>query len=106
MSWPIFTVAYNGYGVEVVDVEKIYNEFGGGKKDISAIRDFMRMFYDRAGGDTSKMPRYLLLMGDGSFDPKDRVTGNQEFIPTYQSYESNLALNSYTSDDFFGLLRY
>ena len=99
-----FHRSYNGFGVEVVDVEKIYNEFGGGKKDISAIRDFMRMFYDRAGGDTSKMPRYLLLMGDGSFDPKDRVTGNQEFIPTYQSYESNLALNSYTSDDFFGLL--
>lgn len=99
-----FHRSYNGYGVEVVDVEKIYNEFGGGKKDISAIRDFMRMFYDRAGGDTAKMPRYLLLMGDGSFDPKNRVTGNQEFIPTYQSYESNLALNSYTSDDFFGLL--
>jgi len=99
-----FHRSYNGYGVEVVDVEKIYNEFGGGKKDISAIRDFMRMLYERAGTDTSKMPRYLLLMGDGSFDPKNRVTGNQEFIPTYQSYESVKTLNTYTSDDFFGLL--
>jgi hypothetical protein len=94
----------DGISVSVVKLSEIYNEFGGGKSDISAIRNFMRMLYDRAGGDTALMPRYLLLMGDGSFDPKDRIAGNKNFVPTYQSYESYIQTQSYTSDDFFGLL--
>jgi hypothetical protein len=90
--------------VSVVKVSDIYNEFGGGKSDISAIRNFMRMLYDRAGSDTALMPQYLLLMGDGSYDPKNRIANNKEFVPTYQSYDSYGQTSSYTSDDFFGLL--
>lgn len=93
-----------GLSVQVVKVSHIYNEFGSGRKDISAIRDMMRMLYVRAGTDTSLMPRFLLLMGDGSYDPKNRVSGNQEFIPCYESRESDSQLSSYTSDDFYGLL--
>ncbi|MCS6934590.1 MAG: type IX secretion system sortase PorU [Chitinophagales bacterium] len=93
-----------GLSVEVVPVGQIYNEFSSGRKDISAIRDFMRMLYVRAGNDVSLLPRFLLLMGDGSYDPKNRISGNQEFIPTYQTDESDSPLSSYTSDDFFGLL--
>lgn len=90
--------------VEVVKVSQIYNEFGSGRPDISAIRDFVKMFYDRAGGDTALMPRYLLLMGDGTYDPKDRVPDNNNFVSTYQSSESDSPTETYTSDDFFGLL--
>ncbi len=90
--------------VDVVKISQIYNEFGSGKPDISAIRDFVKMFYDRAGNDTAHMPRYLLLMGDGTYDPKDRVADNNNFISTYQSIESDSPTESYTSDDFFGLL--
>lgn len=90
--------------VSVVKLTDIYNEFGSGKPDISAIRDFVKMLYDRAGSDTSLMPRYLLLMGDGSFDPKGRIAESDNFVPTYQSYESNSQTASFTSDDFFGLL--
>ncbi len=93
-----------GISVKVVKLSKIYNEFGSGKPDISAIRDFMRMLYDRAGNDTAIMPRYLLLMGDGSFDPKNRVADNQEFVPCYESYESESETASFTSDDFYALL--
>lgn len=88
----------------VVKTSQIYNEFGSGKPDISAIRDFVKMLYDRAGGDSAKMPRYILLMGDGSFDPKGRIPNSSNFVPTYQSYESNDQISTYTSDDFFGLL--
>jgi hypothetical protein len=90
--------------VAVVTTEQIYNEFGSGKQDISAIRDFVKMFYDRAGGDTTQLPKYLTLFGDGSFDPKDRMSDNNNKVPTYQSYNSNYPLSSYTSDDFFGCL--
>ncbi len=90
--------------VSVVPLSQAYNEFASGKPDISAIRDMMKMMYDRAGSDTTKWPRYLLLLGDGSFDPKGRTPNADNFINTYQSYVSNDPLNSYTSDDFFGLL--
>lgn len=52
----------------VVSIYDVYNEFSSGAQDISAIRDMMRMFYERAGADATKMPRYLLLFGDASFD--------------------------------------
>jgi hypothetical protein len=90
--------------VAVVTTEQIYNEFGSGKQDISAIRDFVKMFYDRAGLDSSEQPKYLTLFGDGSFDPKDRMSDNNNKVPTYQSYNSDSPLSSYTSDDFFGCL--
>ncbi|HLP21522.1 MAG TPA: type IX secretion system sortase PorU [Chitinophagales bacterium] len=90
--------------VDVVKISQIFNEFGSGKPDISAMRDFVKMFYDRANGDTALMPRYLLLMGDGTYDPKNRVPNNNNFVSTYQSIESDSPTESYTSDDFFGLL--
>ncbi len=96
--------SHDGISSAVVKLSKIYNEFGSGRPDISAIRDFMRMLYDRAGGDTAMMPRYLLLMGDGSYDPKDRIAGNQNFVPCYESYEWISETATFTSDDFFGLL--
>jgi hypothetical protein len=51
--------------VKVVTLAQIYNEYSSGRQDISAIRDFVRMVYDKAGGDSTKAPQYLLLMGDG-----------------------------------------
>lgn len=99
-----FHRTYDNLTVSVVRVSQIYNEFGSGKPDISAIRDFVKMFYDRAGGDTAKMPRYLLLMGDATYDPKSRIANNNNFISTYESNESANQLNSFACDDFFGLL--
>ncbi|RTZ50447.1 hypothetical protein EJ377_03420 [Chryseobacterium arthrosphaerae] len=31
----------NNYKVEIVDVNKIYEEFGSGSKDLTAVRDFV-----------------------------------------------------------------
>jgi hypothetical protein len=31
----------NNYKVEIVDVNKVYEEFGSGSKDLTAIRDFV-----------------------------------------------------------------
>lgn len=90
--------------VKVVTLAQVYNEFGSGRPDISAIRDFVRMVYDKAGTDSTKLPQYLLLMGDGSFDPKDRTPDNNNQFPTYQSLESYNILASYVTDDYFGCL--
>jgi hypothetical protein len=94
----------DGLSVEIVTLPHIYNEFSGGKQDVSAIRNFLKMLYDRAGNDTSLTPRYLCLMGDGSFDMRGITGETSNFIPTYQSFESLSPTSSFSSDDFYGLL--
>jgi hypothetical protein len=87
----------------VVTPQQIYNEFSSGAQDISAIRDFVKMFYDKAGS-ADELPQYLLMYGDGSYDNKKRSGSNTNYIPTYQSFNSTVLTNSYVSDDFYGLL--
>lgn len=96
---------YNASGIScaVVTTDQVYNEFSSGVKDAAAIRDFVKMFYDRAT-NASELPKYLLLFGDGSYDNKSRTENNTAFIPTYQSANSLQPTASYVTDDFFGLL--
>lgn len=95
-----------GLDVHVVEIQKVYNEFGGGAADPVAVRWFMKMFYDRAAGDPALMPKYLCLFGDGTYDPLNRLNDNNYLLPTYNSVESGDIdyISSYTSDDFFGML--
>jgi hypothetical protein len=92
-----------GLRVVIVTPQQIYNEFSSGSQDIVAIRDFVRMFYERST-NVNDMPKYLLLFGDGSYDNKNRLTNNTNFIPTYQSINSLSITGSLVSDDYFGLL--
>ena len=84
----------------VVTPDEIYNEFSSGMQDVTAIRDFLKMLYDRADSQL----KYVLLFGDGSYDPKNRISNNTNFIPTYQSFNSTSPTTSYVTDDYFGLL--
>ncbi len=95
---------YDHLKVEVFTTEQVYNEFSSGMTDASAIKFFMKMFYDRANGDTTLMPRYLLLFGDGSYDNRHNFSQNTNFIPTYQSVSSLYATSSFTTDDYFVML--
>jgi hypothetical protein len=93
---------YDGLTSVVVTPEQIYNEFSSGVQDVTAIRDFMRMLYLK--GLFGNKPPYLLLFGDGSFDYKDRIPDNTNFIPVYESDESLQKTATYGTDDFLGLL--
>ena len=88
----------------IATTEQVYNEFAGGRPDPVAIRDFVKMYYDRYGTSLSDKPRYLLLFGDASFDYRDRLNSNTNFVPAWQSEQSIDPLSTYTSDDFFGFL--
>ena len=90
--------------VEVVALNRVYNEFSSGMRDATAIKWLMKMFYDRAGSDKDLAPKYLLLFGDGSYDNVNFSTSNSNLIPTYQSLNSLSPTNSFVSDDYFGLL--
>lgn len=89
---------------EVVTNQQVYNEFSSGMPDITAIKDLMRMLYERANGLEEEMPRYLLLFGDGSYDNRSKASSNTNYVLTYQSENSTSPTGSYTSDDYFGLL--
>jgi len=67
----------------VVTTDQVYNEFSSGTADPSAIRDFVKMYYDKAGNDTTKRPRYLLLFGDATYYILNRVIANPNFVPVY-----------------------
>lgn len=90
----------DGMDVIVADLFEIYNEFSSGAPDVTAIRDFVQMIYTRSAGKL----KYLLLFGDGSYDPLDRVAENLSFIPTFQSSQSLWYTSTYVTDDYFGLM--
>lgn len=94
----------NGLSVNVVTTDQVYNEFGSGAADISAIRDFVRMFYKRAGTDPAQMPRYLLLFGQASFDYKNIIPNSAKLVPTFETPESLYSTAGYCTDDFYALL--
>lgn len=94
----------HNYRVNVATTDLIYNEFSSGAQDICAIRDFVKMFYDRAGSSTTDMPRYLLLFGGASYDYKDRVASNCNFVPTYESFNDSTYIGCYSGDDVYGFL--
>jgi hypothetical protein len=87
--------------------ERIYNEYSSGTPEASAIRRFMKMFYDRKTSDEDA-PKYLLLFGDGRFDNRKLTSEwaantSENYLLTYQSKES-IGESSYVSDDYFGFL--
>jgi Peptidase family C25 len=91
----------SGITAAVVTTEEVYNEYGGGKQDLTALRDFVRDLYKRPGSTLKN----VLLFGRGSYDYKNRVFNNTNFVPIYESVNSLSPLETYSSDDYFGLLK-
>ncbi len=95
---------YSALNVKVVKLDQIYQEFGSGKQDIGAIRNFVRYVYENGSSAESRV-RYLNLFGDASFDFKDRIPNNTNLVPIYHALNSNTDGElSFSTDDFFGLM--
>lgn len=93
-----------GLDVHVVLIDQVYNEFSSGGQDPTAIRKMAKMFHDRSLQNGSKMIKYLCLFGDGTYDPKDRIDNNNNFIVTYQVDNSENHISALVTDDYFGML--
>ena len=77
-QWATFRRADN-LTVQVVDIEDVFDEFGFGVSSADAVSDFLRYAYE----NWTTVPRYVLLMGDASFDPKNHLGfGAHNIIPT------------------------
>ena len=95
----------NGLEVAVVTAAKVYNEFSSGSQDVTGIRDFAKLLYDRGNlPDAERTLKHILLFGDASYDYKNIEENNTNVVPTYQSYESNFPPSSYCSDDYYAIL--
>jgi hypothetical protein len=68
-----------GLTVKLLDVEDIFDEFSYGAHTPQAITDFLL----RARANWTKAPRYLLLVGAGTFDPRNFSGGSKlDLVPT------------------------
>jgi len=75
---------------QVVFLSDIYDVYSGGQPDLMAIRNFSREFVSP-----------LTLIGTTSYDFKDRIANNTNYIPIYQSANEQLT-SAFCLDDFFG----
>ncbi|MFM8347939.1 MAG: type IX secretion system sortase PorU, partial [Bacteroidota bacterium] len=91
---------FNGLTSVVVTPQQIYNEYSGGRADVTALRDFIRDVWNRSG----KKLRHVLLVGKGSYDYRNLTAGNLNFVPVYESVNSLSPLETYSSDDYFAFL--
>lgn len=89
---------HSGLSVMVVTTDQVYNEFSGGKQDITAIRDFARYQHLKYPNGLKN----LLLFGRCSYDYLDYLSNNTNLVPTYESRNSLSPLETYSSDDYFG----
>jgi hypothetical protein len=66
-------------GVTLVDIEDVYDEFNFGERSPQAIKDFLAY----AQSNWAKAPRFVMLVGDASFDPKNYLgQGDWDIVPT------------------------
>ncbi len=93
--------------VKVVIQDEIFNEFGSGASDVTALRRYLKMVYDR-GNEAGRPLRYVLLFGRATHD--NRLVSaamknlKEPFIPTWQSDDGLSVISSYTSDDPVAML--
>lgn len=92
--------SHDQLSVAVVTPEEIYNEYSSGKQDFTAIRDFIRDLFEQQNSSLKN----VLLFGRGSYDYKNRILSNTNFIPIYESRNSLSPLETYSSDDYYGFL--
>lgn len=104
---------YSGLKVRTITLENIYQEFCSGKQDVAAIRNFIKYVYTNASTTQNRL-KYVNLFGDASFDYKNRIPNNTNIVPVFHGLNTNAnmtnnssnysVLNTFMSDDFFGLM--
>lgn len=70
--------------VEIVNIQDVFDEFSSGMYDPVAIRDFLKHAYE----NWARRPSFVLLFGDGDYDPKNLIVKtDKNWIPSYHTDE-------------------
>jgi hypothetical protein len=68
-----------GFVVALADIEDVYDEFNYGQKSPDALKDFLQKAFE----EWNNKPKFLLLVGDASFDPRNYLgLGDFDYVPT------------------------
>lgn len=101
----------DGFKVEVVTDEAVYNEFSSGTPDVMAYRKIAKMWWDRSADKdeySTERFRYLLLFGRSVFDNRRLSsavsTVKYPTLLTWESYDCDSESSSLNADDVFGYL--
>lgn len=89
--------ASNNFVVKIVAVEDIFDEFGFGRQDPTAIRNFIKFAYE----NWNPQPQYILLAGNGYYDYRN-LSGEYplNWVPAFQ-ISGNDDITSRAVDDFY-----
>ncbi len=89
-----------GLRVKAVDIQDIYDEFSYGIPTPQALKDFISYAYTSW---SAPAPQYVLLVGDGTRDPKNNgswlITDTNDYLPVYLTYTAYKGETA--SDDWF-----
>ncbi|MDE5761969.1 MAG: hypothetical protein K2H68_00440, partial [Bacteroidales bacterium] len=90
----------DGYATLVTTTQKVFNEFSSGAKDPSAFRLLMKKLSDNS--DSLRKPRFLCLFGAASYDYKNILGSESDFVSTVQSFGNSDEGGGDPLDDNFG----
>lgn len=99
----------DGMEVFVTDLDPVYNEFSSGAPDISGLRKFLKMLYDR-GAAAGKPLRHALLMGRPTLDHRGIVQNNTSDFTSSPWWvvrndrQSMSETDAFGTDDFLAML--
>ena len=89
---------FNSFTTKIVTIEDVFNEFGFGRKDPTAIRNFIKFAYE----NWNPQPQYILLAGNGYYDYKNITSDYPDnWIPAFQIDSDLHILNSRAVDDYY-----
>lgn len=95
----------DGFKVEILSPDPIYNEFSGGHLDVSAFRKLLKMWHDQPGERTLK---YCLILGKPCNDPKIIAGGGHRVpyvpVPIWQDPTGVTEVAAFSTDDYYGML--
>ena len=90
-----------GLDTEVIVLQEIYDAFGYGNPDLTAIRNVIAWHFHQG-----KKLKNVLILGKGTYDYKRKLGGRPNLIPIYTSRNSLNPLTTFSSDDYYGLINW
>ncbi len=87
-----------GLTTKVITLDQVYAEFSNGQVSAKAIQDFVN--YTQTNW-TSPYPKFLLLLGDGSFDPKKNLSSTTVETGDVPMTLEGARFFDYATDNYF-----
>ena len=87
--------------VKAVDIETVYDNFSCGRKDPIAIRNYIKFLYDSFEEMGEPVLKYVMLIGNGTYDTGDRLGRGNDLIPLYMNRYYVNERNAVEDDDFY-----